>query len=116
MFKKILIVVAVLIAGVLAISATKPSTFHMQRSTSIAASPEKVLGYVNDFHQWGAWSPWEKLDPALNRTFSGAASGRGAVYEWAGNNGVGSGRMEITETQASRTVIDLQFKTPMETR
>lgn len=116
MFKKIVIVVLLLIAGVLAFAATRPDTFHVERSTNIAASPEKVLRLVNDFHHWSAWSPWEKLDPAMTRTFSGSASGVGAVYEWSGNSKVGSGRMEILTVEPTGTTIDLQFKSPMESR
>jgi uncharacterized protein YndB with AHSA1/START domain len=116
MFKKIVIGLVVIVAVILAIAATKPSSFHVERSTSIAAPPEKVMEYITDFRKWGAWSPWEKLDPALNRTFSGPPSGKGSIYEWSGNSSVGSGRMEITSAEPVRTVIDLQFKTPMETR
>ena len=116
MFKKIVIVVLVLIAGILAFAATKPSTFHIERSTSISAPPEKVLALITDFHKWGAWSPWEKLDPALQRTFSGPENGKGAVYEWQGNSAVGSGRMEIIAVEPTSTTIDLLFKSPMETR
>lgn len=116
MFKKIVIVVLLSIAGVLVFAATRPDTFHVERSVSIAASPEKVLGLVNDFHHWSAWSPWEKLDPAMTRTFGGPTSGVGAVYEWSGNSEVGSGRMEILTVESTGTTIDLQFKSPMESR
>ena len=116
MFKKIVIVVLVLIAGILAFAATKPSTFHVERSASIAAPPEKVLALITDFHKWGAWSPWEKLDPAMQRTFSGPENGQGAVYEWLGNKDVGSGRMEITAITPTSTTIDLLFRSPMESR
>src|SRR4051794_26717263 len=85
---------AVIIIGVLIVAATKPDAFRIQRSATINAPPEKVFPLINDFHNWPAWSPWEKMDPALNRTHSGAASGKGAVYEWLGNKKVGQGRME----------------------
>ena len=114
MFKKIVIVLLVLVAGVVAIALTKPDRFHVERSASIAAPPEKVLGFITDFHSWSAWSPWEKLDPEMKRTFSGPASGIGAVYEWQGNSAVGSGRMEITAVKPVSTTIDLRFTSPME--
>jgi uncharacterized protein YndB with AHSA1/START domain len=85
----------------------------VQRSATIKAPPEKVMAYLSDFHQWSAWSPWEKLDPNMKRTFSGAASGQGAVYEWLGNDEVGQGRMEITENAApSKLAIKLDFIKP----
>ena len=115
MLKTILIVVAVLIVGVLAFAATKPDTFSVQRSASIKAPPEKIFAVVNDFHRWTDWSPWEKLDPAMKRTQSGAASGKGAVYAWEGNGKAGAGRMEIIEsTPASKVGIQLDFIKPFE--
>ena len=115
MIKKIVIVVAVLLAAVLIYAATRPDTFRIQRSASINAPPEKVFALINDFHGWSAWSAWEKKDPAMKRTFSGPASGNGAVYEWDGNSSVGKGRMEITESSpSSKIAIKLDFIKPFE--
>ena len=115
MLKIILIVIVVLIAGVLGFAATKPDTFSVQRSTSIKAPPEKIFAVINDFHRWPDWSPWERLDPAMKRTQSGAASGKGAIYEWDGNSKAGAGRMEIIEsTPASKLGIQLDFIKPFE--
>jgi hypothetical protein len=111
----IVIVLVVLIAAVLVIAAMKPDNFRVQRIATINASPEKIFPHINDFHNWQAWSPWEKLDPALNRTFSGTANGKGSVYDWEGNKQVGKGRMEITESSPpSKIVIKLDFFKPFE--
>ena len=113
MIKSIVLVIVVLIAAVLVFAATRPDTFRIERSTVIKAPPEKIFGLINDFHQWEAWSPWEKLDPALKRTYEGAASGKGAVYTWSGDKNVGAGRMEIVETVPfSKLVIKLDFSAP----
>jgi uncharacterized protein YndB with AHSA1/START domain len=115
MLKIILIVLVVLIAAILAFAATRPSTLRVQRSASIKAPPEKIFPLIADFHNWTSWSPWEKKDPALKRTFSGAANGKGAAYAWEGNRDVGSGRMEITDASApSRVKIQLDFIKPFE--
>jgi uncharacterized protein YndB with AHSA1/START domain len=115
MLKIILIVVVVLIAALLAYAATRPNNFRVQRRASIKASPEKIFPLIADFHNWTSWSPWEKKDPALKRTFSGAPSGKGAVYAWEGNRDVGSGRMEITEAASpSKVTIQLDFIKPFE--
>ena len=115
MIKIIAIVVVVLIAAVLGFAATRPDTFRVQRATSIKAPPEKIFALINDFHRWGSWSPYEKLDPAMNRAYSGQASGKGSVYEWEGNNKVGKGRMEITQTSpSSQVIIKLDFMKPFE--
>ena len=115
MFKKIGIIILVLIAAVLIYAATKPDTFEVQRSATIKAPPEKIFPLLNDFHSWQSWSPWEKLDPAMKRTHSGAASGKGAVYAWEGNSQVGAGRMEMIEsTPSSKIAIQLDFIKPFE--
>jgi len=115
MFKTIALVLVVLIVALLAYAATKPDTFRVQRSASMNAPPEKIFPLINDLRSWGAWSPWEKMDPAMKRTHSGAGSGKGAVYEWEGNHEVGKGRMEITDTSSpSAVVIKLDFLKPFE--
>jgi len=111
----IAIVLAVAIAIVLILAAMKPDRFSIRRGATITAPPEKIFSLINDFHQWGSWSPWENKDPAMKRTFSGAASGRGAVYAWDGNKNVGSGRMEILDASSpSKIVIKLDFFAPFE--
>lgn len=115
MLKIIAIFVAVLIAGVLIFATTKPDTFRVQRATSIKAPPEKVFALINDFNRWGAWSPWEKKDPAMKRTFGATTSGKGATYAWEGNRDVGQGRMEIAESiPASKVALKLDFLKPFE--
>ena len=115
MFKTIAIIIVVLIAAVLIFAATKPDTFRVQRSATIKAPPEQIFALINDLHRWDAWSPWEKKDPAMKRTHSGAANGKGAVYEWDGNKDVGKGRMEITESSPpSKVAIKLDFIKPFE--
>ena len=87
--------------------------FEVTRDVTIAAPPAAVFDLLVDFHRWTEWSPWEDLDPNLARTYSGAPSGTGAVYEWVGNRKAGAGRMEITAAEApSRVEIALQFIKP----
>ncbi len=115
MFKVIAIGLVCVIGAVLAFAATKPDTFRVQRTASIQAPPEAIFAQIIDLHGWSAWSPYEKKDPDMQRTFSGAASGKGAIYEWAGNSEVGVGRMEITQASApSKITIQLDFIKPFE--
>ena len=109
------IVFALLVAGALVLAAMKPDSFRVERVASIKAPPEKVFAQINDFKAWAAWSPYEKKDPAMKRTFGAATAGKGSVYEWDGNKNVGKGRMEITEAASpSRIVIKLDFFEPFE--
>jgi len=114
MFKIILIIVFLLIAAVLIFAATKPDSFRIERSRSIKASPEAVSALLIDFKQWSAWSPWEEKDPGMQRRYSGAPSGVGAVYGWEGNKNVGKGRMEILDVQPQKVTIQLDFLAPFE--
>jgi uncharacterized protein YndB with AHSA1/START domain len=108
------VIVFVFIAGVLILAAFRPDTFRVERSASIKAPPDKVFAFINDFDRWNAWSPWEKKDPAMKRTF-GVKSGKGATYAWEGNNDVGQGRMEIADSvPPSRIAIKLDFVKPFE--
>jgi Polyketide cyclase / dehydrase and lipid transport len=107
-------IVVLAIAVVLVLAASKPKTFRLERSTAIKAPPEKIFPFVNDFRRWMAWSPWEKLDPNLKRSYGGAESGTGATYGWEGKK-AGTGRMEIIEaTPSSRVLIKLDFLKPFE--
>ena len=111
----IAVVLAVAIAIVLILAATKPDTFSVQRAIGIRAPPEKIFPWINDFHQWKSWSPYENKDPAMKRSYSGSAAGKGAIYGWEGNKNVGSGRMEILESSApAKIVIKLDFFAPFE--
>ena len=89
--------------------------FAVSRSTTVIADPARVHGLINSFHAWTAWSPYEKLDPAMKRVHAGAPQGVGAIYEWEGNSKAGAGRMEIKEVQVpSRVAIQLDFTKPVE--
>jgi len=115
MIESIVITVVVLLAALLIYAATRPDTFRVERSTTIKASAEKIFPLINDFHQWEPWSPWEKVDPAVKRSHSGAASGQGAIYEWNGNKDIGQGRMEIIESSpTSKVIIKIDFISPFE--
>ena len=89
------------------------STYTVQRTRRVDAPPGRVYGLIADFHEWPKWSPWEDADPDLRRDYSGAASGRGAVYSWSGNRKAGKGRMEIVDVDDDRRVdLDLSFERP----
>ena len=111
----IVALLVVAIAIVLILAAIKPGRFSVRRDIVVRAPAEKIFPLIADFHRWGSWSPYENKDPAMKRTYGGAASGKGAVYAWEGNKNVGSGRMEITDVSApSKVVIKLDFFVPFE--
>lgn len=114
MLRMILWIVLVLVVACLLYATTRPNLV-VQRSVLIQAPPEKIYPYLNDFHQWSSWSPWEKMDPAMQKTYTGPESGRGAGYAWQGNSKVGQGTMEITDSAPGNHVtIKLDLIKPFE--
>lgn len=103
------------IAVLLVYAATRPDAFRLERSILIQAPPEKLFALIDNFREWTKWSPWEHIDPALKRSYSGPEAGPGTAYAWEGNSKVGSGRMEILESApTSKIVIQLDFLKPFE--
>lgn len=114
MLKKIGIALVVILGLIVALAATRPDSFTVERRMTIKAPAANVMALIGDFRNWKNWSPWEHLDPNMQRTFSGPASGKGALYEWVGNSDVANGRMDITDYAApSKAVIRLQFVEPL---
>ena len=114
MLKSIFIVLVIAVVALLLYARRRPGQMHVERSLRIAASPEKIFALVNDLHAWESWSPYLK-DPAMKKTYSGAASGAGASYAWSGNSKVGQGSITITEALApSRIAFNLDMLKPFE--
>lgn len=114
MLKKIGLAIVAALAVLLLFAATRPDSFSVERRIVIQAPPEKIQPLIADFHRWADWSPWEKLDPAMKRTFGGASAGVGATYGWQGNKDVGSGRMAVKSAAADKVSIQLDFIEPFE--
>ena len=117
MLKKILlgavVMIVVLIAVFLIMVMLQPSHYQVERTATINAPAPVVFGLVNDFHKWETWSPWEKLDPAIKKSFEGPPAGTGSMYSWSGNSEVGEGKITITESRPSDLVkLRLEFIKP----
>lgn len=113
MLLKIIIGLAAIVIVFVVIVALQPAEFRVARSAPMAAPAPAVFAQVNDFHNWPAWSPWAKLDPAMKQSYEGAPAGSGAIYTWAGNNEVGEGRMTIIESHPSDLItITVEFFKP----
>lgn len=86
--------------------------FSLSRSTRIQADPARVHALLDDFREWQKWSPWEGVDPALQREYTGPDHGVGSTYRWSGNKKAGEGEMRITESTPTSVVVDLEFLKP----
>ncbi len=113
MFKLILLALAVLVVGFVIVVALQPTDFRITRSATIPAPPAVVFAQVNDLHKFQEWSPWAKIDPAAKMNFEGPPAGTGAAYTWAGNKEVGEGRMTVTDSRPSDSILfKLEFFKP----
>ena len=113
MLKWSLAAIAVIVVGFLIVVAMQPTDFKVERSATMRAPAPAAFAQVNEFQNWQAWSPWEKVDPALKRQYEGPKAGTGAVYAWQGNKDVGEGRMTIMESRPGELVrIKLEFFKP----
>lgn len=117
MKKTIAMVAGVFILGfavLFGLAASKPDTFHVERTVTIQAPPSQVFPHINNYKNWMAWSPWENVDPKMKRTYSGPEEGVGAKYAWVGNSDVGEGDMEIVSSEPEKIQIKLHFIKPFE--
>jgi len=113
MLKKLLVAVVVLVAVFLGVAAMQPSEFRVARTALIDAPAPVVFAEVNDLRRWEAWSPYVKRDPAMQKTYTGAPAGVGAVYAWNGNSEVGEGRATIVESRPNELIrVKLEFLRP----
>ena len=108
------VVVVVAIGGILLYAATKPDSFRVQRTVLINAPPDKIFPLINDIKAWTVWSPYEKKDPAMKRTYGAVTAGKGATYAWEGDKNVGQGSIEMIESGPRKIVIKLDFLKPFE--
>ena len=119
MVKKIILgVIAVILAaiiGVVIAASLQPTEFTVTRSEDISAPPEQVFPHINNLKKWDAWSPWDKLDPNMQKTYEGPDAGEGASYSWDGNDEVGAGSLTITKSDPNKRVdMHLKFVRPWE--
>ncbi|MBI3409379.1 MAG: SRPBCC family protein [Planctomycetes bacterium] len=113
MLPYILIGLALIVVIFIAVVAMKAPEFRIVRTAKMGATPAAVFAQVNDFHNWEAWSPWAKIDPAAKSTFEGPSAGTGAIFRWSGNNKVGEGGMTIMESRPGDLIrIKLEFLRP----
>lgn len=105
--------IAAAIVLFLIVVAMQPAQFRVARALTISAPAAEPFAQVNDFHNWTAWSPWEKLDPAMKRVYEGPSAGTGARYAWNGNNNVGEGSTTIVESRPHELIrMKLEFLRP----
>lgn len=108
MSKKIglgLLVVLVLFLGYVS---TRQSKFYYERSGLINAPAEKIFPYLSNFKLGSQWSPYEKIDPNMKKTFTGNDGEVGSIMEFEGNSDAGSGKLEMLSI-APNQLVDIKL-------
>jgi carbon monoxide dehydrogenase subunit G len=116
MIKTIALLLVAAVVLLLALAATRPDTFSVQRSARIQAPADQVHALINDLHRFNRWNPYEKKDPNLKGSYSGPAAGPGATYAFEGNKNVGKGSLRIVDSQPGQVTMELHMIEPMEGR
>jgi hypothetical protein len=118
MIKILLTVGAVIVVGIaalMAVASTKPDSFRVERSVTIAATPDKIHPLINDMHRFNTWNPFNKKDPGMKASYRGPAAGPGAAFDFAGDHNIGKGSIEIVAPTGPDTVsMRLHMMEPME--
>lgn len=110
-------VIFIAVALFFMVVSSRPAEFKIERTLAIDTAPEEVFAQVNDFHNWEAWSPWAKLDPAMKTSYGGPPAGVGSTYSWSGNDEVGEGMMTLTESRPhDHIAIVIEFRRPFATK
>lgn len=113
MWKKLALALIAIVAVLAVVVALQPGEFRVARAITIAAPAPKVFAEVNAMRRWQPWSPYEKLDPAMKRSYEGPEAGQGSSYTWSGNSQAGEGRATIVESRANEKIrIRLDFRKP----
>jgi hypothetical protein len=97
MLSRLLLFLAVALAAFCSFVALRSGSYRLERSLVMAASPLELYQRIEDLREWPRWSPWEELDPHVERSFAGPPSGAGASFVWRGNRQIGEGSMAISE-------------------
>lgn len=99
------VIASVIIGGGLLL----PSSYTVERSVHIDASPDAVFEFVDDMAKNELWSPWKAADPTMVISVGTPRKGKGATYAWSSDNS-GAGTVTITESQRPKLVhTELEF-------
>ncbi len=104
MAKKIALGILVIIIAFLGFVSTRESQFKYERSGLINAPAEKIFPYISNLKMGGMWSPYEKKDLNMRKTFTGPGDQVGSILEFEGNKEVGSGKLELLKVVPGQLV------------
>jgi effector-binding domain-containing protein len=115
---KVLKIILGVLVGIIVLfavwNAMLPSTYRVERSTTIYSESELIADQIATLKNWDNWSPWRDRDPNAEYSYGGIESGKGAGMSWKGNDSVGVGTLNISEVSENQISYTLAFKEPWE--
>ncbi len=111
--KKVLLVIAIIIAVMLVVALVAPKEYAVEREVVINCPKEQVFEYVKSLRMQDEWSVWGDLDPDAVYTYTGVDGTVGFISAWEGNKDVGKGEQEIINiVEGERVDFELRFVEP----
>lgn len=114
--KKILIGLAILITIPLILALFVKKDYAVQRDVTINKPEQEVFDYIKLLKNQDNYSKWNKMDPAMKKSYKGTDGTVGFVARWESDNEeVGWGEQEIKKiTEGERIDFELRFIKPFE--
>ena len=113
--KKIILVIAIIIAIPLIIALFVKKEYTVEREVVINKPKQQVFDYVKLLKNQDYYNKWVQMDPNMKKDFRGTDGTVGFVYAWNGNSDAGEGEQEIKNLKdGDRVDVEIRFKRPME--
>lgn len=114
--KRVLIVLAIIIAIPLILAAFLNKNFDVSREVTISKPNADVFAYIRCLKNQDYYGVWNLMDPDMKKTYKGTDGEVGFVASWESTDkNVGKGSQEITSIrEGSGFETHLVFKEPFE--
>jgi uncharacterized membrane protein len=113
--KRVLIVIAILIAIPLILALFVKKQYTVQREVTINKPKQDVFNYVRHLKNQDNYNKWVQMDPYMKKQFRGTDGEVGFVYAWDGNDKAGKGEQEIKSIkEGERVDVEVRFVKPFE--
>lgn len=104
--KKTVIWIGIIILALILFSFLLPREVNVARTITIDAPMDRVFEQVNDLRNWEKWSPWKRMDPTMEMTFSNPPVGEGAFYKWESDDKhMGTGTMTLARVVNNEEIV-----------
>ncbi len=82
-----------------------PAKINIEKSTIIKASKEVIFEQINNPRNWEKWSPWFKIDTAMDVKYFGNKKGENSGIEWKSEDSrIGCGRLTLLDSKPCDTI------------